>query len=125
MLLVPASPAALIATPPSARKRRVPNVRAELPARRKLVQPIVLVVWFLLGSCILLCVPAARGDARWGASVPFWLVAAPLIDLAWVTRRALIRRLRAALQRRSLRQQARRCLNARRPEAARSILAKP
>lgn len=52
---------------------------------------VVVLAWLALGSAALLCVPAARGTALFGASVPFWLIAAPLIDLAWLERARLCR----------------------------------
>lgn len=48
-----------------------------------------LLVWLLLGVCVYLCVPAARGDSGAGATIPFWLIAAPLLNLAWLARRRL------------------------------------
>ncbi|MBO9664489.1 hypothetical protein [Dokdonella sp.] len=47
----------------------------------------VLIAWLALGTIVLLWVPAARGGGLLGASVPFWLVGAPLIDLTWILRR--------------------------------------
>jgi hypothetical protein len=49
-----------------------------------------LLVWLLLGVCVYLCVPAARGDSGAGATIPFWLIAAPLLNLVWLGRRRLI-----------------------------------
>lgn len=45
-----------------------------------------LIGWAAIGSLILLLSDAARGGPLLGASLPFWLVGAPLIDLAWVER---------------------------------------
>lgn len=49
-----------------------------------------LMVWLLLGVCVYLCVPAARGGSGAGATIPFWLIAAPLLNLAWLARRRLV-----------------------------------
>lgn len=45
-----------------------------------------LIAWTAIGALALLLVGAARGDALMGATLPFWLVGAPLIDLVWVER---------------------------------------
>lgn len=55
-----------------------------------------LIAWLALGTIVLLWVPAARGGGLLGASVPFWLVGAPLIDLAWILRRRWLPALRSA-----------------------------
>jgi hypothetical protein len=46
----------------------------------------VLFAWLLCGTIALVCVPAARGGALLGATLPFWLVGAPLLDLLWLRR---------------------------------------
>jgi hypothetical protein len=51
------------------------------------VRETVLFVWLLCGTIALVCVPAARGGALLGATLPFWLVGAPLLDLLWLRRR--------------------------------------
>jgi hypothetical protein len=66
-------------------------------ARRPLAS-LLIVAWLLVGSVAFLLVPAARGDATLGATLPFWLVAAPLIDLAWIHRRGLARRIAISLR---------------------------
>jgi hypothetical protein len=45
-----------------------------------------LIAWAAAGCLVLLLSETARGGAALGASLPFWLVGAPLIDLAWVER---------------------------------------
>lgn len=50
--------------------------------------PAVLIAWFALGLGVLIIVPAARGSELFGATLPFWLAGAPLLNLAWWTRRA-------------------------------------
>ncbi|MFI4970234.1 MAG: hypothetical protein ACHP7D_08495 [Lysobacterales bacterium] len=71
------------------------GVRSTPRARSRLgntsAAPVVVLAWLALGSAALLFVPAARGTALLGASVPFWLIAAPLIDLAWLERARLWR----------------------------------
>jgi len=49
----------------------------------------VLVAWLIVGCAVVLLVPAVRGGALFGATLPFWLVAAPLVDLAWIRRERL------------------------------------
>jgi hypothetical protein len=51
-----------------------------------------LFAWLALGIGVLLLVPFARGDRFFGATLPFWLVVAPLIDLGWVERRRIAER---------------------------------
>jgi len=51
--------------------------------------PALLVAWAILGAGVMFCVPSARGGGALGGTLPFWLVAAPLIDLAWCKRRTL------------------------------------
>jgi hypothetical protein len=50
-----------------------------------------LLAWVLAGLATLALVPFARGDRMLGATLPFWLIAAPLLDLAWIERRRLAR----------------------------------
>lgn len=50
-----------------------------------------LTAWLLVGLAALALVPFARGDRLLGATLPFWLVAAPLIDLAWIERARIAR----------------------------------
>jgi hypothetical protein len=40
-----------------------------------------LQAWLVIGSGVLICVPAARGIDPWFGWLPFWLVVAPAIDL--------------------------------------------
>jgi predicted lipid-binding transport protein (Tim44 family) len=62
------------------------------PARAK--APIGgLLAWLAVGIGVLLLVPFARGDHFFGATLPFWLVVAPLVDLGWVERRRIARRM--------------------------------
>lgn len=75
------------------------SVPTSAPARTALLRPSrsfrpptkTLSVWLIGGLAILLLVPAARGGATLGGTLPFWLVAAPLIDLAWIQRRHIAR----------------------------------
>ncbi|GAA0710606.1 hypothetical protein [Dokdonella soli] len=93
------------------RRRGAPTRRTLLAGSRRRdeaaalsARPTVLCVWLAIGLGVLLCIPAARGDALLGATLPFWLVAAPLLDLAWVKRAGLLdtvrRRLRLTRMRR-------------------------
>ena len=76
-LPVPSSPSA-----PSS-----PSPRSDRHATRC---DAVLVAWLLVGCAVVLLVPAVRGGRLLGATLPFWLVAAPLVDLAWTRRRRLV-----------------------------------
>jgi hypothetical protein len=42
--------------------------------------------WLAIGGCALALLPHSRSGADLGATLPFWLVGAPLIDLAWLMR---------------------------------------
>ena len=61
--------------------------------------PAGLLAWFALGLLLVLGVPALRGGEHLGATLPFWLVAAPLINLAWLLRRRAAHALVRAWQR--------------------------
>lgn len=68
------------------------------PVRSK--PPIAgLLVWIAAGIGVLLLVPFARGDRFFGATLPFWLVVAPLVDLAWIQRRKVARIASTVVQR--------------------------
>ena len=66
--------------------------------------PPILSVWFVIGVCTMYVLPSMRGGDVFGMTLPFWLVAAPLLDLVWTGRVALTRRLRPLLRRRSVAQ---------------------
>lgn len=92
MLLSP-----LTLPPPATRRHRpvAPAPRSRSVGRRPSVEtaspvPRALIAWLTLGLGIVLLVPAARGDALLGASLPFWLIAAPLLNLAWWKRHAAL-----------------------------------
>lgn len=74
-----------------------PTVRAKPPEGGRegaSAVPAILTVWLVLGAGFLLLAPSARGGRPFGATLPFWLVGAPLIDLLWWKRHAAL----AALQ---------------------------
>ena len=63
-----------------------------IAGRSRTKPPIgALLAWLLVGVGVLLLVPFARGDRFFGATLPFWLVVAPLVDLGWVERRRIAR----------------------------------
>jgi hypothetical protein len=68
---------------PSRTQARVARTRPPIGA---------LLAWLAVGVGVLLLVPFARGDRLFGATLPFWLVVAPLVDLAWVQRRRIAHR---------------------------------
>jgi len=78
-------------TPPR-RARRLVAALAGSDATRV---PPWLVAWAFLGTLAVLCIPALRGGGFGGATLPFWLAAAPLLDIAWLTRARWIAALRA------------------------------
>jgi hypothetical protein len=63
---------------------------ARTPASRRIERDAakrrVLLAWLAVGVIALLLVPMLRGGRTLGATLPFWLVAAPLVDLAWIGR---------------------------------------
>jgi hypothetical protein len=67
-----------------------------------------LVAWAIAGGLVLVLGEAARGGPLFGLTLPFWLVGAPLLDLAWVERRRLGSALRRQWQRRARRAPVRR-----------------
>ncbi|MEO7064802.1 MAG: hypothetical protein ABI082_13645 [Dokdonella sp.] len=71
------------------------DTRVALPA---MWTSVFVGVWLVAGIACLMTVPAARGSALLGATLPFWLVVAPALDFAWLQRAAIVR----ALRRRSL-----------------------
>ncbi len=75
-----------LSVPPSP---STPSHRSPRPARRFFRLDAALIAWLALGCAAVLLVPAMRGGRLLGATLPFWLVAAPLVDLAWVSRRDL------------------------------------
>ncbi|NCT69295.1 MAG: hypothetical protein GXC76_16825, partial [Rhodanobacteraceae bacterium] len=77
MLVAPLPSSVVRSVPPPRASRRGPDLRR------------LLATWLAVGLGVLAAVPAARGDAQFGATFPFWLVAAPLIGLAWLQRAAL------------------------------------
>jgi hypothetical protein len=78
---------ASFSVPSSARSRHVPRLTTRV--FRPPTKP--LVSWLIIGLVALLCVPVVRGGRTLGATLPFWLIVAPLIDLAWVDRRRIAR----------------------------------
>jgi hypothetical protein len=75
-----------LSVPPS------PGVPLRRSARPRLRLDAVLVAWLAVGCTALILVPALRGGHLLGATLPFWLVAAPLVDLAWIGRAHLASR---------------------------------
>ena len=78
-------PASLEAGRETRRVRARPRV-AVRTAEATTVAPLFLLAWLASGLLLLACVRAARGNGLLGATLPFWLVGAPLLDLAWLWR---------------------------------------
>ena len=71
----------------------------------------LLLAWLVAGLGLLAMFPPLRGGAAFGGTAPFWLVAAPLINLGWRLRGPIATALRAmwvARRRPVARRQARR-----------------
>lgn len=98
MLLAPINPGFL--HEPRSRERIAwhAHARPRPAADRGPPAAALLGIWIMLGLCVLACVPAARGNVQFGASLPFWLVIAPAIDLLWLTRRHWSTRMRGILR---------------------------
>ncbi len=69
---------------PSPASRRKPVRRAPVPASPSV--PRWLIAWAVLGTIGVILVPALRGGAFGGLTLPFWLAAAPCINIAWLAR---------------------------------------
>lgn len=81
MLLAPLLPMSL--TQPSARARARQRGRHGVdPVVQTRQRYWLLTGWAVVGGLAVLCIPALRGGPLTGLTLPFWLVAAPLIDIA-------------------------------------------
>ncbi len=63
--------------------------------------PPWLLAWVLGGIVAVVLFPSLRGGDLTGLSMPFWLVGAPLINLAWLARGQAMRMLRTLTIRRT------------------------
>ena len=68
--------------------------------------PRWLQAWAIGGMVLLLLIPSLRGDNLSGMSVPFWLVAAPLINIVWISLTRWLALIRAKLAQFPLRRSA-------------------
>jgi hypothetical protein len=59
--------------------------------------PPWLLVWAVGGLTSVALFPSLRGGVSAGMSIPFWLVAAPLINILWLTRQRWLVQLRLRL----------------------------
>jgi hypothetical protein len=84
MLVAPLPAVAAPARPRPSRRSRHQQRRVRAPATHAW-----LLAWLAVGVVALLLYPDLRGGPTLGLTLPFWLVAAPLIDLAWLRRRRL------------------------------------
>jgi hypothetical protein len=74
----------MLLAPLSAPYRRAPvrNAHPQAPDDRA-ARPW-LGLWLAFGLLALAAIPPLRGGPLTGATAPYWLIAAPLIDLAWL-----------------------------------------
>jgi|GEM_PF-6794276 len=63
-------------SPDSCQRRRGKAVSIDIVTMRRLIY-----AWLTLGTLALILVPALRGYDTWVGWLPFWLIAAPLINL--------------------------------------------
>ena len=87
--------------------RHADAVRPERMIERAAVKRVLL-AWLVLGCAIALLFPQSLFSRSAGASAAFWLVGAPLVDLAWLSRARLHATVRGALARARPHAQARR-----------------
>ena len=70
--------------------RRVGRARsatAALPTQPNRFALAAVLGWLTAGGLAMALLPHSQVSADLGATLPFWLVGAPLIDLAWLMRR--------------------------------------
>ena len=79
------------------RSRVAPPRRLAVRAARRPHR--ALAAWLVLGLAAVVLVPFARGDRLLGATLPFWLIVAPLVDLGWIERRRIAHRVTQGLRR--------------------------
>ncbi|MFZ2237421.1 MAG: hypothetical protein WBP11_01810 [Dokdonella sp.] len=91
MLLAPVLSISLSTATPRARARRQPlSARSVDPVQLVGQRRWLLGVWLILGTLAVICLAPLRGDVASGWTLPFWLIAAPAINLlamAWARRR--------------------------------------
>lgn len=87
--------------------RRIDAMRSERAIERVAVKRVLL-AWLLLGCAVALLFPHGLFSRSAGASVAFWLVGAPLVDLAWLSRARLLAAAHGAFARARPQAQARR-----------------
>lgn len=63
-----------------------PNRRPSSGTSRVVAVPPWLLAWAAIGGMAVLCVPALRGGPETGMTLPFWLFAAPMLNILWLTR---------------------------------------
>ena len=98
----------------SIRTRSVALVRPVAPARG------AVMAWLIAGVVAVAVVPVLRGGGTLGATLPFWLIAAPAIDLCWIDRRRVAKRM-AALRDLALARRARRNVRRQRRSSRRAV----
>jgi hypothetical protein len=72
------------------------TVNRDIDSRRV---PPWLLLWAVGGPISVVLFPVLRGGMTSGMSLPFWLAAAPLINILWLTRRRWMGRLLSSLVR--------------------------
>ena len=68
-----------------------------LPVTDYSATELALWSWFVFGAVVIALIPQARGMQSSIGWLPFWLVVAPLLDLAFVHRHRLLSTLRLLL----------------------------
>jgi hypothetical protein len=70
-----------------------------LPVSEFSATELALWCWLVFGAVAMILIPQARGMQSLVGWLPFWLVVAPLLDLAFVHRHGLLSTSRAVLVR--------------------------
>ncbi len=95
MLLAPFSLADSPVSKPSAQRAEAHTI------------PHWLQAWAIGGLVLVLLIPSLRGDNLSGLSLPFWLVAAPLVNIVRISRARWFTFIRGHLMQRPMRRSAR------------------
>lgn len=73
------------------RAHRARSASAALAQRPDTFALLAVLGWLAIGGFALALLPHSRAGADLGATLPYWLVGAPLVDLAWLMRKRLAR----------------------------------
>lgn len=75
-----------------------PRTTPRVPPRGPALAPVLVLAWLAAGSVLCACLPTVRDGTMWGATLPFWLIGAPLVDLVWLARHRIGRAMVAGVR---------------------------